>query len=127
MEPITKPITYEQAREISIWVWKQRAKGKHIDHSHILNKFDTTTTSQCGFCEYYLNSPYKGCEECPLWWEHAEAENNSTLNPYSSRNCTRNYWKWNFYKPDDRWKIHWAKKLLEQLEATPEHEPERDE
>lgn len=118
---ITKPITYEQARKISIWVWEQRAKGKHITHTHIEKQYGIAVMSNCGFCEYYLNSPFQGCQACPLYWKDAKAENNSRFNIHT-RNCTRAYWKWDYHKPANRWKIYWAKKLLAEIKATPKHE-----
>jgi len=111
-------LTYEKAREMSIWAWKKRAKGHEPGRTEFLEKFDFYPAFDCGFCSYF-----DSCEDCPLYWEDAEAEEHSAYT-LTSLPCTRNFWHWYYWykEGNERWAKYWAKKVLEEIKATPEEE-----
>lgn len=121
-------MTFAQAKKINIEIWKHvikhgnRPTGKALYRivKRRSPKFDglvhkkkyVDMTYGCGFCEIYDMV----CRECPLFWEDAHEEPDSGFDMYSYH-CSRNFWKWTYYKKiDDDKAREYAKKMLEEIE-----------
>ena len=107
---------YQTARRKSIEKWKRIANGERNDYG-------------CKLCTYFHPSDartigHDECGKCPLhWWEPKEEKH--SFYGHASYPCTRSYWKWAYWEGNGtRWERYWAKKIVEELEASPKHESE---
>jgi len=126
-------LTYEQGREMSIWRWKNFPTGYPDDDDWMESPFaeiyeDYGVKCDCGMCEFFLNgtmkSDYEDCKMCPLHWEDAHEEECSEFDDrWCELKCSRNYWHWSYWcKAGNIERMrYWAKKMLAEIEATPEH------
>ena len=115
-------ITYEQAREMSVWRWKNFPTSQPtIDDWRAEFNINKFPKHNCGFCEIYLNNFYS-CRQCPVYWDDRDIEKYSDYS-HIAYPCSRNYWHWMYwFKVSDKKRMkYWAKKLLAEIEATPEY------
>lgn len=126
-------LTYEKARELSIRVWKLRVEGKSDMNIYMFLKEQgfPDIRDSCGFCQYFVENKQDGsetklgkhCSKCPLCWKHPRSESNSKYWSVS-RPCSRNFWHWVYWDflSNEKRSKYWARKMLAEIEATPEHE-----
>ena len=121
-------LTYEQARDMSIWKWKNFKTSSPLHSDWLLyyreNKmeFKVVPMADCGFCEYFGKSEIDR-ERCPLRWNNPRMESNMR-EPCGHWKCSRNFWHWIYWEhADDKEKMrYWANKMLAEIMETPEHE-----
>jgi len=137
----SKPLTYENARDISIKIWKLRSEGNDDEAKEYISskqvEHHITFTNGCPLCNLFMRMVIESCQSgpisvknicsdlCPLVWKDPKEERFSKYRENHSLPCSRNYWHfhfWNSVGSTERSK-HWAKKLYKELLATPEEKP----
>jgi hypothetical protein len=116
-------LTYEQSRQISIWIWEIRVKEGWEDDDKtrdlFIKKWKISPEHFSGLCIFFAQH----CSKCPMYWKDVREERYSawekTLVP-----CSRSMWHWMYWilernRPRAR---YWACKMLAEIKATPEHE-----
>jgi len=128
-------LTYEQGREMSIWRWKNFPTGFPDDDDWMASPFaeiydgNNGIRSGCGMCEFFLTGKTgldeENCKMCPLHWKDAHEEERSDFDDrWCHLKCSHNYWHWSYWyeeKVNPERMRYWAKKMLAEIEATPEH------
>ena len=94
--------TYQQAKEMSDYVWTLRVEDplRGDIKERLKERFGRTLISNCGFCQRHSPNNGTDCSACVLFWVSAKPEKHSVYKNNLPK-CCREFWHYEY----------WVKKL----------------